>query len=129
MQLSRIQNELESLKVELWKYIEDEETNLQTDIKETMNYLLDLIDDLMICQEVREKHNTSNNASEKVIDMTIDELKELIKETVENEFAKHSYISPTYIPVQPYYQPSYPTGPHCEKNITYTVNTKTTPKN
>ena len=45
MQLSRIQDELESLKAELWEYVEDEETDLQTDIKETMNYLLDLMED------------------------------------------------------------------------------------
>lgn len=48
MQLSRIQDELESLKVELWEYVEDEETDLQTDIKETMNYLLDLVDELIV---------------------------------------------------------------------------------
>ena len=53
MQLSRIRDELENLKAELWEYVEDEETDLQTDIKETMNYLLDSIDDLIVCQEVR----------------------------------------------------------------------------
>lgn len=157
MQLSRIQDELESLKAELWEYVEDEETDLQTDIKETMNYLLDLIDDLMICQKIREEHDNkglndpqkewiqercstntpptnipeppSKSTTKTVVNLSIDELRGFIKEAVAEEFAKHSYISPTYIPVQPYYQPSYPTGPYCGKDITYTVDTKTTPKN
>lgn len=130
MQLSRIQDELESLKAELWEYVEDEETDLQTDIKETMNYLLDLVADLILCQEVRKKHNANINNTKKVTDITIDKFKKLIKEAVAEEFAKHSFTNPTYIPVQPYYCPNYyPTGPYCEKNITYTVDTKTTPKN
>lgn len=157
MQISRIQDELESLKVELWEYVEDEETDLQTDIKETMNYLLDLIDDLMICQKIREEHDSkelndfqkewiqercntntspanipeppSKSVFKTTVELSVDELKGFIKEAVAEEFAKHSYISPTYIPVQPYNQPFYPTGPYCGKNIIYTVDTKTTPKN
>ena len=157
MELRKIENILESLKVELWEYVEDEETGLQTDIKETMNYLLDLIDDLMLCQKILEEHDNkelndfqkewiqercstntpptnipeppSKSVFKTTIELSVDELRGLIKEVVAEEFAKHSYTSPTYIPVQPYYQPSYPTGPYCEKDITYTVDTKTTPKN
>lgn len=155
MQLSRIQDELESLKAELWEYVEDEETDLQTDIKETMNYLLDLIDDLMICQKIQEEHDNkelndfqkewikercntntpptnipeppSKSITKTIVNLSIDEFRGLIKEAVTEEFAKHSYINPTYIPVQPYYCPNYPTGPYCGKDITYTVDTKTTP--
>lgn len=157
MQLNRIQDELESLKAELWEYVGDDETDLQTDIKETMNYLLDLIDDLMICQKIQEEHDNKglNEFQEKwirercntntpptnipeppsksvfktTVELSVDELRGLIKEAVAEEFAKHSYISPTYIPVQHYDQPFYPTGPYCGKSITYTVDTKTTPKN
>ena len=158
MQLSRIQDELESLKAELWEYVEDEETDLQTDIKETMNYLLDLIDDLMSCQKIQEEHDNkelndfqkewirercrtntpptnipeppSKSVFKTTVELSVDEFRGLIKEVVAEEFAKHSYISPTYVPVQPYYCPNYyPTGPYCGKDITYTVDTKTTPKN
>lgn len=156
MELRKIQNILESLKVELWEYVEDEETGLKQDIKETMNYLLDLVDDLITCQKVREDDSEeisefqkewikkrcnknipptnipeppSKSVFKTTVELSVDELKGFIKEAVAEEFAKHSYISPTYIPVQPYYQPSYPTGPCCGKDITYTVDTKTTPKN
>ena len=142
MQLSRIRDELESLKAELWEYVENEETDLQTDTKETMNYLLDLIDDLMICQEVQERCNTnipptnipeppSKAVFKTTVELSIDELRELIKEVVADEFANHPFpVTVPYTPVQPYYCPNYyPTGPYCEKDITYTVDTKTTPKN
>ena len=36
----------EDLKMSLWDYIEDESTETQRKIKDTMNYLLDLIDEL-----------------------------------------------------------------------------------
>ena len=36
----------EDLKESLWDYIEDESTETQRKIKDTMNYLLDLIDEL-----------------------------------------------------------------------------------
>lgn len=159
MQLSRIQDELESLKAELWEYVEDEETDLQTDIKETMNYLLDLIDDLMICQKIREEHDNkelnefqkewirercrtntpptnipeppSKHVVKTVVNLSIDELRGLIKEAVADEFANHPFpVTVPYTPVQPYYCPNYySTGPYCGKDITYTTDTKTTPKN
>lgn len=145
MELRKIQNILVVLNTELWKYIENEETSLQQDIKETMNYLLDLVDDLITCQKVREdnseeisefqkewireKHEANKIPNNSVINLSVGELRGFIKEAVAEEFAKYSYISPTYIPVQPCYQPFYPTGPYCGKSITYTVDTKTTPKN
>lgn len=46
MKLEEIQSKLEELKSYLWEYVEDEKTDLQVDIKETMNYLLDLLDEL-----------------------------------------------------------------------------------
>ena len=136
MQLRRIRDELESLKVELWEYIEDEETDLQKDAKETMNYLLDLMDDLVLSESfeinkkwIKERCNTntpptnipeppSKPITKTIVNLSIDELRGLIKEVVTEEFAKHSYISPTY-----------PTEPYCGKDIIYTVDTKTTPKN
>ena len=47
MQLNKIRDELENLKSELWEYVEDEEIELQENIKVSMNYLLDLMDELV----------------------------------------------------------------------------------
>ena len=45
---------------------------------------------------------------EKVIDLTVKELREIIREVVAEEVAKHSFAIPT-VPVQPfYYQPVQP---------------------
>ena len=52
--------------------------------------------------------NTKDIKEKTVIDLTIDEFKEIIREIVAEEVAKHNFIIPT-VPVQPYYyQPPYP---------------------
>ena len=124
-----------------------------------MNYLLDLIDDLMISQQVQEenynkglndfqtewikkrcKTNTpptnipeppTKAVFKTTVELSVDELRELIKEVVADEFANHPFpVTVPYTPVQPYPCPNYyPTGPYCEKSMSYTVDTKTTPKN
>ena len=62
----------------------------------------------------------------KLLDLTISEFKEIIREVVAEEISKHNFITPSpVIPPQPYYyQPVEPWGKEYE--ITY--DTKTTPK-
>lgn len=55
MKIEDIIDELESLKGQIWAYVEDEETEVQKKVKEQTNYFLDLLDDLML--EEREKEN------------------------------------------------------------------------
>ena len=42
---------------------------------------------------------------EKVIDLTVKELREIIREVVAEEVAKHNFVIPT-VPVQPFYYQS-----------------------
>lgn len=55
MKIEDIIDELENLKGHIWAHVEDEETGIQKKVKEQTNYLLDLLDDLML--EEREKKN------------------------------------------------------------------------
>ena len=48
MSIGEIIEKLESLKGEIWQYVEDEETELQKQVKKQTNYLLDLLDELLI---------------------------------------------------------------------------------
>ena len=140
MDINKIQDELEDLKSELWEYVEEGKTDLQVDIKDTMNYLLDLLDDFMLSESkdwIKEKCNTntpplnipeppSTFQNKIVLNVSTDELKKIVKEAVADELANRLYhIAVPYAPVQPYYCPSYPTMP----NIVYTTDTKTTPIN
>jgi len=49
MKLKEIQDKLENdIKCELWKYCEEEKTFTEERVKETMNILLDYIDNLIL---------------------------------------------------------------------------------
>ena len=72
--------------------------------------------------------NTSELKSDdtKITSLTVTELKELIREVVSEEVAKHRFIAPSPVaPPQPYYYNVEPWGKEYE--VTYT--TKTTSKN
>lgn len=52
--------------------------------------------------------NTKDIKEKTVIDLTVTEFKEIIREVVAEEVAKHNFVIPT-VPVQPfYYQPVQP---------------------
>ena len=71
--------------------------------------------------------NTKDIKEKTVIDLTIDEFKEIIREVVAEEVAKHNFVIPT-VPVQPYYYqpPEYPYKPYKHQEIW--ADTKTTLK-
>lgn len=54
-------------------------------------------------------HTIENTSEKKLIkDLTISEFKELIREVISEEVAKHSFVQPV-LPMQPYYyEPVYP---------------------
>ena len=55
MKIEDIIDELENLKGQIWAYVENEEIEVQKKIKEQTNYLLDLLDDLMLEEREKEK--------------------------------------------------------------------------
>lgn len=66
--------------------------------------------------------------NKKVLDLTIDEFKDVIREVVTEEMMKYSFISPTYIPTpQPYYCPCQP-NPYQQQEVWATTSTVESPR-
>ena len=65
----------------------------------------------------------------KVSDLTIEELKGVVREVITEEMMKYNFISPTYIPTpQPYYCPCQPAHPYQHQEVWATTNTVESPE-